>query len=151
MPRIKIELPDNFPFTASIPIRITDLNYGRHVGNDTVLSLIHEARMQFLTHHGYTELDLGGTALIMGDVAIEFKKEIFYGDTLLASVAAGDFSRVGFTLYYKLEKQEVEKPILLAAAQTGMVCYDYALKKVVAVPPQVVASISSPGNQGARD
>ena len=48
MARIKIELPDNFPFTTSIPVRITDINYGGHVGNDTVLSIIHEARMQFL-------------------------------------------------------------------------------------------------------
>ena len=152
MARIRIELPAQFLFTASIPIRITDLNYGGHVGNDTILSLIHEARMQFLTHYGYTELNLAGTALIMGDVAIEFKKEIFYGDTVLASVVAGDFSRVGFTLYYRLEKKEQEggKRVLLAAAQTGMVCYNYTLKKVVSVPEQAVASFSSPENRDAR-
>src|ERR1700692_663956 len=100
MARIKIELPESLSFVTLIPIRITDLNYGGHVGNDTILSLIHEARMQFLTHFGYTELNVAGTALIMGDVAIEFKKEIFYGDKVLVSVAAGDFSRVGFILYY---------------------------------------------------
>ncbi|MGN6400032.1 MAG: hypothetical protein ACTHMD_06240 [Flavisolibacter sp.] len=54
MARIKINLPENFFFNAAIPIRITDLNYGGHVGNDTILSLLHEARVQFLNHFHYT-------------------------------------------------------------------------------------------------
>ena len=61
MARIKIDLPDNFSFTTSIPIRITDVNYGGHVGNDTILSLIHEARMQFLKQLGYSELEFAGS------------------------------------------------------------------------------------------
>jgi acyl-CoA thioesterase FadM len=72
MARIKIHLPDKFPFSVSIPIRITDINYGGHVGNDTVLSLIHEARVQFLQHHGYKELEIEDIGLIMSDVGIEF-------------------------------------------------------------------------------
>src|SRR5690349_830578 len=103
MARIKLTLPGDFPFTTTIPIRITDLNYGNHVGNDAVLSLIHEARMQFLASHGYTEMQFAGVGMIMSDVAIEFKSELFYGDKVLASVAAGEISKVGFELYYKLE------------------------------------------------
>ena len=137
MPRIKIELPDHFSFTTEIPIRITDLNYGGHVGNDTVLSLIHESRVRFLRSHGYNELNTGGAGLIMGDVSIEFKNEIFYGDTIKASVAAGEFSRVAFELFYKLEKENEGKNTLLAIAKTGMVCYNYALKKIMQVPEEV--------------
>ena len=77
MARIKILLPDKFSFSTSIPIRITDLNYGGHVGNDSILSLIHEARMQFLNEFGFTEMEFGGVSLIMSDVAMEFKNEIF--------------------------------------------------------------------------
>jgi acyl-CoA thioester hydrolase len=134
MSRIKIDLPDTFPFTTSIPIRITDINYGSHVGNDTVLSLIHEARMQFLQSHGYKELDFEGAGMIMADVAIEFKSELFYGDMVIASVAANEFSKVGFTVYYKLEKEVTGKKTSVAFAKTGMVCYDYEKKKIVAVP-----------------
>lgn len=134
MARIKIELPAQFSFSTTIPIRITDLNYGKHVGNDTILSLIHEARVQFLKHHGFEELNTGGVGLIMSDVGIEFKQESFYGDQLKASVAAGDFSKVGFDLYYKLEKETEGKTVLVAAAKTGMVCFDYAQKKIAAVP-----------------
>lgn len=132
MSRIKISLPDSFLFSASIPVRITDLNYGGHVGNDRILTLMHEARVLFLKNYGYTELDIEGVGLIMADAVLEFKAELFYGDIVKAYVAAGDFSRVGFNLYYKLVKGEEET--IVAVGKTGMVCYDYDRKKVVGLP-----------------
>lgn len=105
MSRVKIQLPETFSFSTAIPVRITDVNYGGHVGNDAILSIIHEARLQFLRHHGFNEMDLGGSGTIMADVAIEFKNEAFYGDTILASVTTNDYQRVGFDICYKLEKE----------------------------------------------
>jgi acyl-CoA thioesterase FadM len=134
MSRIKIDLPGSFSFTAIIPVRITDINYGNHVGNDAVLSIIHEARMQFLSQYGYTELNLEAVGLIMTDVGIEFKKEMFYGDIIEVKIAAVDFTSVGFDLYYLLEKQKDNSKITVAIAKTGMVCYDYSRKKITSVP-----------------
>lgn len=131
MSRIKLTLPEQFSFTATIPVRITDLNYGNHVGNDAVLSIIHEARMQFLAHHGFAELNCGGVGLIMSDVGIEFKKEIFYGDVLSVNIAAINFTSVGFDLYYQILNKE---NVITALAKTGMVCYDYDKKKIAQVP-----------------
>lgn len=135
MPRVKIELPASFPFSTTIDIRITDLNYGGHVGNDTILTIIHEARMRFLQKHGCTEMDFGGTGLIMSDVAIEFKSELFYGDSVQVSIAASEPSRVAFTLIYVLEKTVGEKKATVAIARTGMVCYNYQAKKIASFPP----------------
>jgi acyl-CoA thioester hydrolase len=137
MARIKIVLPEHFSFTTAIPIRITDLNYGNHVGNDTVLSIIHEARVQFLQQHGYKELNVAGVGLIMSDVAIELKSEIFYGDSIKVSVAAAEFSRVGFDIFYKLEKEISGNNIIVAVSKTGMVCFNYELKKISAIPDGV--------------
>src|SRR5215207_5196211 len=123
MNRARLDLPKEFNFHVSIPIRITDLNYGGHVGNDTVLTLLHEARMQFLGHFNYTELEFGITSLIMSDVGIEFKSELFYGDLVKAYVTATDFGKVGFDIYYKLVNEENER--VVAVAKTGMVCYNY--------------------------
>lgn len=133
MTRIKIDLPEQFSFSTQIPIRITDLNYGGHVGNDTVLSLIHEARVQFLKSCGYEELNLDGVSLIMNDAAIEFKVELFYGDIVTAFVVATNFSRVGFDLFYKLLRNET----IAAIAKTGMICYNYETRKVVTIPAKV--------------
>jgi acyl-CoA thioester hydrolase len=131
MARTRLDLPEQFSFKTSIPVRITDLNYGNHVGNDSVLSIIHEARVQFLKHYGYSELKIEEASLIMSDVTIEFKAEIFYGDTITVMVTAGDFARVSFDIFYKLMTSE-EK--IVAVAKTGMVCFDYEARKVVAVP-----------------
>ena len=135
MSRIKLQLPSHFSFSTKIPIRITDLNYGGHVGNDTILSLIHEARMQFLKQYNYTELELEGTSLIMSDAGIEFKAEVFYNDVLTFYVAADNFSRVSFDLYYKVVKEPNDT--IVAVAKTGMVFYDYNARKVVGVPGRV--------------
>jgi acyl-CoA thioester hydrolase len=137
MPRVKIQLPEKFLFETIIPVRITDLNYGNHVGNDTILSILHEARVQYLGQFGLEELNFAGLGLIMSDVAIEFKNELFYGDSIIASVIATEFSKVAFELYYKLEKQNGGRRIIVATAKTGMVCFDYSAKKIAPIPENV--------------
>lgn len=146
MARIKVELPEHFTFSTTIPVRITDLNYGSHVGNDTILSMIHEARVQYLRQLGYGELNLAGVGVIMSDVAIEFKSELFYGDEVIASVAAGDLTKIAFDLYYKLEKRSGDTTVLVAVAKTGMVCYDYSKKKVAVIPSEVMDKLKDSGH-----
>lgn len=145
MSRVKIQLPEQFPFSCSVPVRITDINYGGHVGNDTVLSIIHEARMQYFKSFGYSEMNVGGAGMIMADAAVEFKNELFYGDTVIASVKAAEISKIGFDLIYKLEtfrQTQGDKKILVAAAKTGMICYDYEKKKIITVPGEVRQRLS---------
>src|SRR5690606_8023234 len=134
MARIRIEMPEQFPFSTQLPVRITDINYGGHGGNDAILGMIHEGRMQYLRSLGYSEMEFEGVGMIMSDVSIEFKNELFYGDMIEISVAAGNFSRAGFDLYYRIEKLEVNKKIIVANSKAGMVCYDYGRKKVAALP-----------------
>lgn len=143
MARLKIDLPEKYIFQTTIPIRITDLNYGGHLGNDSILTLVHEARIQFLQFAGYSEINFAGVGLIMADAAIEFKQEVFYGDSLQVSVVAKDFSAVGFDLYYLLEKTTAGKAITVAAVKTGMVCYDYSRKKLAKLPEVVKANLSA--------
>ena len=142
MNRIKIVLPEIFHFSTNLSIRVTDLNYGGHVGNDTFLSLIQEARQQFLRSHGYEELSIAGVGLIIADASIEFKRELNYGDIVKISVAATDFDKLGFDLFYKLEVVNGEEIILAGRAKTGMLCYDYAQKKKVTVPQEVIQKLS---------
>jgi len=143
MARIKIDMPDKFSFSTKIPIRITDINFGGHVGNDTILSIVHEARAKFFTHCGYTELDFGGVGTIMSDVAIEYKDQIYYGDEIFASIAVGEITKVAFDLFYKLEKKTVDgKHSTVALAKTWMVCYDYDKKKVAEIPEVAIKKIT---------
>lgn len=143
MNRIKLSLPESFSFSTRLTIRITDLNYGGHVGNDAFLSLIHEARMRFLNHHGYTELSFAGIGLIMADVAIEYKNELKYGDEVELAVTAANFDRAGFDIYYRLEIVKPGGNILAARAKTGMMGYDYVLGRKASVPADAIQKLSS--------
>ena len=130
MARIKLELPSAFPFSTTLTVRVTDLNYGNHLGNDALLGLIHEARVRFLAALGFSELDVAGVGTLMADCAIVYKAQGFLGDQLTVAVAAGEFSRVGCDLFYRLTRADSE----LARAKTGLVFYDYRTQKTRPVP-----------------
>jgi len=141
MARIQIDLPEQFHFTTQISIRISDINYGGHAGNDTILSLAHEARVQFLKKAGYGELNIEGIGLIITDAVIEYKSELFHGETVYASVKAANFSKASFDIFYKLEKENGNERKLVAKIKTGMLGYDYGKKKIIAIPENAVEKI----------
>jgi YbgC/YbaW family acyl-CoA thioester hydrolase len=133
MARIKLVLPEKFSFKTSIPVRISDLNYGNHLANHVYLEMMQEARMQYLAQWNWSEKDLAGVAVIMGDTAIVYKQECFYGDVLTIAVIAAEFGQRSFDLYYRFTKQDGS---LVCEAKTGMVCFDYVNRKTVAVPEE---------------
>ena len=131
MSRVKIVFPDYKPlYIATIQVRISDINYGNHVGNDSILSIIHEARMQMLSAHGHSEMNAGGNSMIMADVMIAYKGESFYGDMLQVAVYAAEVSVSTFSLLYRIttNRDGAEKEI--AHAKTGMVCFDYTARRI---------------------
>jgi len=134
MSRIKIELPEKFIFKTEIPIRITDINYGGHLGNDSLLSIIHEARLRFLKLLGYSESNVEENGIIMIDSAVQYKSEGFYGDELLVEIVVNDFTCIGCDFVYRLTNKNSKKEI--AIAKTGIVFFNYEKRKTAPVPPQ---------------
>jgi len=122
MARLKLDLPATFPFRTTLTIRVTDLNYGNHLGNDALLGLIHEARVRFLAHLGYSELDIEGLGILMADCAVIYKSQGRLGEEITIQVGPGDFARSGCDLCYLLSKSDGTE---LARAKTGIVFYDY--------------------------
>lgn len=128
--RVKISFPAIPPLhTATIPVRITDINYGGHVGNDAILGIVHEARMLMLAAYGYTELNAAGNSLIMGDVMIAYRGEAFYGDTLIVKIYAGEPGPLSFDLLYHITTLRNGQEKDIAHCKTGMVCFNYETRK----------------------
>ncbi|MCC9136525.1 acyl-CoA thioesterase [Pontibacter silvestris] len=140
MPRVQVDIPDHIHFTACIPVRITDLNYGGHLGNDALLSILHEARVQLLQSFGYSEMDLGGASLIMVDVAIAYKGEAFYNDLLTVKMAFNELSKYGFDITYHVLSQHDKE---IARAKTGMLCFNYKERKLMPLPDEVKSKIET--------
>ncbi len=132
MGRVKIKFPDQKPLhISSIPVRISDINYGNHLGNDSLLSVIHESRMQMLAQWGYDELHAGGVALIMADVMIAYRGEAFYGDVLSVSLFAEELTGHSFDLLYQITTEREGNVIDIAHAKTGMITFDYGTRKII--------------------
>ncbi len=136
MARVRIDLPDHLPFRTEIEVRVTDLNYGNHLGNAALLGILHEARVRFLAAHGMAENDCGGKPLVMADAAISYRAEGFLGDRLAVEVGIADLSRVGCDMVYRVVR--IGDDALIAEAKTGIVFLDPATRRPSAVPERVV-------------
>lgn len=132
MSRIKIDLPEVWHFEALIPVRITDLNYGGHVGNQHFLTYMHETRVQWLRQHGWSEMDVDGVGLIMSDAAIRFRREVFYGNQLLIKLAVAELGLSSFNLLYGF--YEANSMEWVGSGQTGMAFMDYQNRKIATMP-----------------
>ena len=137
MSRISIPAPAKTLFRTSVAVHIGDINYGNHLANDAVLRICHECRIRWLAHHGFTELDAGGTGLIMADAAVRYLAQAHHGDVLDVVMDAADISRSGFTLLYAVYRAADRRAV--AAVQTGMVCFDYAEQKISRLPESLRA------------
>lgn len=132
MPRAVIHLPDRFVFTTTLRVRIGDINYGNHLGNDSLLLLLQEARLRFLQQYGFTEKDVGGCGIIMADAVIIYKSQSFYGDRLQFEITAADFSSRACDLIYHVTREETGQEI--ARAKTRIAFFDYQAQKTTVVP-----------------
>ena len=132
MARIKLDLPESFMFTTEVAVRIGDINYGGHLGNDSVLSLVHEARVRFLRHYGFSEANVDGAGIIMTDAVIVYKSEGFYGDVVRIDVTVTDATRTGCDFVFLLTNKQTGKEI--ARAKTGIVFFDYNKRKIIEMP-----------------
>lgn len=140
MPRIKIEIPDKFIFSTEIPVRISDINYGNHLGNDSVLSIFHEARVRFLKQYGYSENDIEGIGIIMSDCAVQYKSQGYYGDILLVELSVENIQKFSCDFYYRATNKNNGK--VIAVGKTGIAFYDYRTNKLSETPEKFIHTIN---------
>lgn len=132
MSRIEITLPECFPFATEIPLYIGHMNYGGHLDNALLLTIVSEARLRFLKSMGYTELNVEGVGIIVADAALQYKSEAFHGEVMRVCMAAGDFGKVGCDLLWRMAEKTSGREV--ARGKTGIVFFDYAQRKVARLP-----------------
>ena len=132
MQRIKIDLPQKFIYFTEISVRVYDVNFAGHLSNDSILSMVHEARIRFLKNWGYSEVDTAGAGIIMFDAAIQYKSQGYHGDILVFDVSVNNFIRNGCDFIFRITNKANGKEI--ARAKTGIAFFDYEQNKMVPVP-----------------
>jgi len=132
MARVEIEMIENFVFETELAVRVTDTNYAKHVGNDTFLTLINEARVRFLNNFGFSEENIDSRAIIISDLAVLYKSQSVYGDKLKFEIGAGDFTKHGCDIFYRVTNTKNNTLVILA--KTGIVFFDYDKNKITTTP-----------------
>ena len=136
--RIELTLPERFSFSTELIVRVSDVNFAGHLGHDSLVTLLHEARARLFRTLGGHELDLFGVGIILADLSVIYRSEAFVGDRLTVEIAARDFSAKGCELVYRVSTAS-PSPVEVARARTGMVFFDYGLRTPVPVPREFLA------------
>ena len=133
MPRIKLEFPEKIVYRHQLNLRINDINYGQHLGHDTLVTLMHEARCSWLAEAGLSELSINGghVGWVVAELAVNYKVEAFYPDRLSIELAVGELGSKGVEIYHRLVRGDGNT---VAIAKTGMVFFDYAKHHASEVP-----------------
>jgi acyl-CoA thioesterase FadM len=151
--RVKLLLPEAFTFKTVLDVRVTEINYGNHVGNDSMVSLLHEARLRFLRNLGFGEFNIAGLGLMVTDLMVEFKSESFVGENLQFEVGVADFNKYGCDFIYRVTCADEGR--LVTLAKTGIVFFDYDDRKIARMPKKftdvVMPKEASIENNEAQD
>lgn len=134
MSRVSIALPETFQFTTELPVLISQINSGNHLGNDALISLMNEARVRFTRQQGFLENDLArGLTVVNADLAVLYQSEAHYGEVLVASIAAVNFHRCGYDFVYLLTDKASGRAI--AQGKTAHILIDAEARKPISEPP----------------
>jgi len=141
MARLTLSFPDDqFCFSTQLTVRVTDINGANHLGNDSMISMISEARARFLFEFGVQETEADGTGIIVTDLATTYRAEAHARDQLLFEVGVMDFNKYGGDVIFRVTRPADGK--LVAMAKQGFVFYNYAHSQVVPMPDDFRAKFS---------
>ncbi len=139
--RIEITLPERFIFSTRLQVRASDVNYGGHLGNDSVLTLLQESRVLFFQSLGFKDEAKieGDVGQIIADFIVQYKAESFMGDILDIHLAIENVHRYGFEMVYQIVRNDGKE---IARARSGNLCFDYTKRKIASVPGALLEKIN---------
>jgi YbgC/YbaW family acyl-CoA thioester hydrolase len=139
MPRLKLEEQPRYEFCHALTVRLTDTNLGGHLATEAMVGLLQEARAQALRQLGFSSLRLGkaNVGLAVADLAVSFQKEGALFDRLAIESHIGEIGQRSLRFYYRITRDGE----LLALAETGVVCFDYSVRKPVPVPESFLLAL----------
>lgn len=140
MARIQIRLPEQFAYATAITLYQSHMNYGGHLDNALLLTVVSEARVRFFKSLGYTELDVEGLGIMVADAALQYRSEAFQGEVMVVQMAAADLSSKGFDMVWRMSEQSSQREV--ARGKTGIVFYDYTLRKIAAMPARFLETLA---------
>ena len=77
MARLTLDFPeDQYYYATQLTVRVTDINGANHLGNDSMISMISEARARFLFDFGLEDTLGQDVGTIVTDLATTYRNEL---------------------------------------------------------------------------
>ena len=131
-------------FSTKINVLVNHLNYGNHLGYDSLLSILQEARLRWLKtiKRGITEINIeDGVGWLVKDVHLTYEAEAHHGDELLIELFVSETTKTTFTIEYAVTNQTSEKQVCYAT--TNLVCFNFGRSKVARIPSCLIIALES--------
>ena len=132
MPRVKLSEQPKYEFSFHATLMPRDINYGGHLGNDAIVTLVGSARAAMYRSMGFSEGDLGDgeNGTIMSDLVVNYRAEAFVFDEIRIDSHIGELTTGSFRIFQRM----VRDGKLVALAETGIVVFNYGQHKVGRLP-----------------
>lgn len=141
MERVSLDFPEAaIIHRHSLTVRVTDMNYGRHLGHDAVVSLLHEARVQAFATLDLVEWDMQGYPSIVADLAVQYQHEARWPEALVIETAVPDPQGKALTIYQRVRK--VAPDTIVATARVNQLLLDPQTGRPAAVPDKVKQALA---------
>ncbi|MFG6666903.1 acyl-CoA thioesterase [Halomonas sp. HNIBRBA4712] len=141
MERVTLEFPEAMiVHRHPLSVRITDMNYGRHLAHDAVVTLMAEARAQAFAALGLPEWDIDGYPSVVADLSLIFQREARFPDTLTIETAIPAPEGKALVVFHRILNQQREP---VATARVTMLLIDTAVGKPVAVPMALARALDA--------
>ncbi|WP_062260013.1 acyl-CoA thioesterase [Endozoicomonas arenosclerae] len=132
MARVEVEIPEQFAFSTEVEVLYCHVNAAGHMGNDSLVGIINEARTRYLKQPGLNTIESESKGLINADLAVIYKSEAKHGETLVIDITAQAFQKYGCDFVYQV-KEKVSGRVV-AIAKTAMLMFDYEVSGLAQVP-----------------
>jgi len=130
--RIRLQEQPEYEFIHEATVRPRDVNFGGHLGNDSLIALLNEAELRMFNSLGFNEGKLGDdkTSYIVASIAVNYKTEAFMFDELIIDTHVSEPEAKGFGLSHRVRRGGD----IVALAEVYIVVYDYMIGKPTPVP-----------------
>lgn len=118
-------------FQIEIPVRISDINYGGHLGHTELIKITHHARVKFFADNSLQEQDLNGAGIIVKSIQATYKAESFFDELLHISIYLQKIDKASCEFRYEISKKDNQE---VATVLETVLFMNYATRRIVRVP-----------------
>ncbi|WP_320046524.1 thioesterase family protein [uncultured Ilyobacter sp.] len=119
-------------FISKYQVRISDINYGGHMGNERALVAFQQARIEWLETLGLSELSIGEErGLIQRRANVEYLREISLGDILNVKIYPVEIRGSYFVLAHEVSNQD---GVTVLTGNVTLGSFDYNNKRLAKIP-----------------